>query len=146
MFCLGDLMFEDWAEKSISSTHFTPSHDTSFAFDHEFDIYTADGSSGFGRNRLKYANATERLQWQKKVHVSAKMQNISNLSVCLPICDSLGGCCRVVGRIGNWIQRILQCLKSSVQFLAVFPGLQLNGDFYHLFWPTHRALNLRVML
>ena len=145
--CFCCLFYPSLAEHSISSTHSTDiDHDTSFVFHHESDICTVDGSPGFGRNHLQLTNATELLPRQRKVRFSSKMQNISNLSMCLPSSHSLGGCCRLVARIWNWIQRILRRRKSSVKFYAVFPGLQLNGDFDHLFWPTLSAWKLRVTL
>ena len=61
----------------------------------------------------------ELLQRQNKVHFSSKMQNISNLPVCLPSYHSLGGVCRVVERIGNEPREscnVIRVLSSSLLF------------------------------
>ena len=118
-------MFQDWAEKLSLEYTFHTNHDTRCVFHYEFGIYSVDGSPWFGWNHLQYANATELLQRQKKVRASSEMQNISNLSMRLPSCDSLSGCCGVVGRIGNWIQRILHCLQCYVKFYAFFQACNL---------------------
>ena len=118
-------MFQDWAEKLSLEYTFHTNHDTRCVFHYEFGIYSVDGSPWFGWNHLQYANATELLQRQKKVRASSEMQNISNLSMRLPSCDSLSGCCGVVGRIRNWIQRILHCLQCYVKFYAFFQACNL---------------------